>query len=67
VGEEFGSERGDAEWVWVLDPIDGTKSFMTACPLFGTLIASCTKAFRCSVAFISRSSPAHARDGKTTR
>jgi myo-inositol-1(or 4)-monophosphatase len=39
IGEEFGSERPDAEWVWVLDPIDGTKSFMTACPLFGTLIA----------------------------
>jgi len=39
IGEEFGTEQGDAEWVWVLDPIDGTKSFMTACPLFGTLIA----------------------------
>ncbi|MBL9203903.1 MAG: histidinol-phosphatase [Opitutaceae bacterium] len=39
IGEEFGTDRGDAEWVWVLDPIDGTKSFMTACPLFGTLIA----------------------------
>lgn len=39
IGEEFGSENADAEWVWVLDPIDGTKSFMTACPLFGTLIA----------------------------
>lgn len=39
IGEEFGNDRADAEWVWVLDPIDGTKSFMTACPLFGTLIA----------------------------
>jgi myo-inositol-1(or 4)-monophosphatase len=39
LGEEFGSERADAEFVWVLDPIDGTKSFATACPLFGTLIA----------------------------
>ncbi|MBP7140737.1 MAG: histidinol-phosphatase [Opitutaceae bacterium] len=39
IGEEFGDDRADAEWVWVLDPIDGTKSFMTACPLFGTLIA----------------------------
>jgi len=29
VGEEFGSEREDAEYVWVLDPIDGTKSFVT--------------------------------------
>ncbi|MFA5263799.1 MAG: histidinol-phosphatase [Opitutaceae bacterium] len=39
LGEEYGPERLDAEWVWVLDPIDGTKSFATACPLFGTLIA----------------------------
>lgn len=39
VGEELGSDRADAEFVWVLDPIDGTKSFAGACPLFGTLIA----------------------------
>ena len=39
LGEEYGADRTDAEFVWVLDPIDGTKSFATACPLFGTLIA----------------------------
>lgn len=39
VGEEFGSERTAAEWVWVLDPVDGTRSFAAGCPLFGTLIA----------------------------
>jgi len=39
IGEEFGAERADAEFVWVLDPIDGTKSFASAVPLFGTLIA----------------------------
>lgn len=39
VGEEFGSENPNADFVWVLDPIDGTKSFAAACPLFGTLIA----------------------------
>ncbi len=39
VGEEFGSERADAEFVWVLDPIDGTKAFITGLPLWGTLIA----------------------------
>jgi histidinol phosphatase-like enzyme (inositol monophosphatase family) len=39
IGEEFGNERPEAEFVWVLDPIDGTKAFLTACPLFGTLIA----------------------------
>ena len=39
LGEERGNERPDAEFVWVLDPIDGTKSFTAAVPLFGTLIA----------------------------
>src|ERR1700747_1955976 len=39
VGEEFGAERGDAEYVWVLDPIDGTKSFICGMPAWGTLIA----------------------------
>jgi len=39
IGEELGSENPDAEFVWVLDPIDGTKSFAAAVPLFGTLIA----------------------------
>ena len=40
-GEELGSVRVDAEFVWVLDPIDGTKSFITGKPLFGTLIGLC--------------------------
>lgn len=39
IGEELGSENPDAEFVWVLDPIDGTKSFISGVPLFGTLIA----------------------------
>jgi myo-inositol-1(or 4)-monophosphatase len=39
IGEEFGSERTDAEYVWVLDPIDGTKSFISGMPAWGTLIA----------------------------
>jgi inositol-phosphate phosphatase/L-galactose 1-phosphate phosphatase/histidinol-phosphatase len=38
-GEEYGAARQDAEFVWHLDPIDGTKSFITGRPLFGTLIA----------------------------
>jgi histidinol-phosphatase len=38
VGEEFGAEREDAEFVWVLDPIDGTRAFMAGLPLWGTLI-----------------------------
>src|SRR3954468_8003602 len=39
IGEEFGAEREDAEYVWVLDPIDGTKSFIAGFPIWGTLIA----------------------------
>jgi len=39
VGEEFGSERTEAEYCWVLDPIDGTKSFIAGMPAWGTLIA----------------------------
>ena len=39
LGEEFGSERLDAEFVWVVDPIDGTKSFIVGRPIFGTLIS----------------------------
>lgn len=38
-GEEFGVENPEAEFVWVLDPIDGTKRFITGNPLFGCLIA----------------------------
>ncbi len=38
IGEEYGTANADAEWVWVLDPIDGTRAFVTGRPLFGTLI-----------------------------
>ncbi len=39
IGEELGRLRENAEFVWTLDPIDGTKSFISGVPLFGTLIA----------------------------
>jgi len=39
IGEEYGEERPTAEYVWVLDPIDGTKSFISGMPAWGTLIA----------------------------
>jgi histidinol phosphatase-like enzyme (inositol monophosphatase family) len=39
IGEEFDAVNTGAEFVWVLDPIDGTKSFITGVPLWGTLIA----------------------------
>ncbi len=38
-GEEFGQENPQAEYQWVLDPIDGTISFMIGRPIFGTLIS----------------------------
>lgn len=38
IGEEYGADRADAERVWVLDPIDGTRSFIAGRPIFGTLI-----------------------------
>jgi myo-inositol-1(or 4)-monophosphatase len=38
LGEEYGTERADAEYVWVLDPIDGTKSFISGMAAWGTLI-----------------------------
>lgn len=39
LGEEHGKVREGADFVWVLDPIDGTKSFITSVPLWVTLIA----------------------------
>src|SRR5262245_41206085 len=38
-GEEHGAVRTDADYVWVLDPIDGTRAFITGLPIFGTLVA----------------------------
>jgi len=38
IGEEMDDKTPDAEFVWVLDPIDGTQSFVTGKPLFGTLV-----------------------------
>ena len=39
IGEEFGSQNEKADYQWIIDPIDGTKSFMIGRPIFGTLIA----------------------------
>jgi histidinol phosphatase-like enzyme (inositol monophosphatase family) len=38
VGEEYGEDRPDAEFVWVLDPIDGTRAFIAGLPLWTSLI-----------------------------
>lgn len=39
IGEEFGNHNDNAEFVWIIDPIDGTSSFIVGRPIFGNLIA----------------------------
>jgi histidinol-phosphatase len=39
IGEEFGNYKPNAEWVWTIDPIDGTRSFIRGLPLFASMIA----------------------------
>ena len=38
IGEEYGEDRADAEFVWVLDPVDGTRAFIAGAPVWTTLI-----------------------------
>lgn len=44
LGEEFGSANTSSDWVWVLDPIDGTRQFAAGLANYGMLIALCYKA-----------------------
>ena len=39
IGEEYGEDRPDADHVWVLDPVDGTRAFVAGLPLWTSLIA----------------------------
>jgi len=39
IGEEYGKKTAVSDYTWVLDPIDGTRSFIAGIPLFGTLVA----------------------------
>ena len=39
LGEEFPEKEGTSPYRWILDPIDGTKSFVSGVPLYGTLVA----------------------------
>ncbi len=39
LGEEFDDKPGDSRYRWILDPIDGTRSFIHAVPMYGTLVA----------------------------
>ena len=47
IGEEFGEHAPGSDYVWVLDPIDGTKSFISGLPLWGTLIGLLHKGAPC--------------------
>ncbi len=38
LGEEYGGENTEAEYCWIIDPIDGTRSYISGLPLWGTLI-----------------------------
>ncbi len=38
LGEEFGAQTGTSEYQWIVDPIDGTKSFISGVPLYSTLV-----------------------------
>ena len=38
IGEEFGAENSTSRYLWVIDPIDGTRSFISGVPLWGTLV-----------------------------
>src|SRR5687768_9427156 len=38
LGEEYGEQTGTSGYRWILDPVDGTKSFVHGVPLFGTLV-----------------------------
>jgi histidinol-phosphatase len=43
IGEEFGREREESDVVWILDPIDGTQSFIHGVPFYTTLIGIVVK------------------------
>jgi inositol-phosphate phosphatase/L-galactose 1-phosphate phosphatase/histidinol-phosphatase len=43
IGEEFGEANSNADFIWVIDPIDGTKAFMAGFPTFTNLISLCYK------------------------
>ncbi|MDE2180125.1 MAG: histidinol-phosphatase [candidate division NC10 bacterium] len=38
LGEEFGEQQSDSGWTWIIDPLDGTASFLHGVPLFGVLL-----------------------------
>lgn len=38
IGEEYGNERENAEYCWIIDPVDGTRAFISGVPVWGTLI-----------------------------
>ena len=43
LGEEHGRSEGDPDYTWIVDPIDGTKSFIRGAPLYGTIVGCVVK------------------------
>lgn len=41
MGEEYGMKNEHSPWRWIIDPIDGTRAFISGLPVWGTLIALC--------------------------
>ena len=66
IGEEFGAIRRDAEYCWVIDPIDGTRAFILGQPLWGTLIGLTRGGIPCSASWTSPS-PASASGAAKAR
>ena len=54
IGEEFGASGGTSGYQWVLDPIDGTKSFIHGVPLYTTLVAVLRRETSREIGVISR-------------
>ena len=59
IGEEFGEEGSQSEWVWTIDPIDGTRSFIRGLPLFATLIGKLDTGYRMRSHTLSTPNKAH--------
>jgi len=45
LGEEFGATNADAEYQWIIDPIDGTKAFISGLPSWDAIIMTTSPAF----------------------
>ncbi len=67
-GEEFGRDNIDSEYEWIIDPIDGTRSFVSGMPLYGMLLALLKNGEpELGIIRMPELSEVYVGDGKTTR